>query len=1350
MDGSRTVGVAAPTITAVAVTSTPQLETDTYGAGETIRFAVTFSAAVTVTGDPQFAFSLGNSGAARRESAAYDAGLSTTTMLVFGYTVQATDEDDNGIFLLDKTDTPPAPVELDADDAIVLAADASVSADLDYTGRRSEANHKVDGSRAATTPAPTTSDATITISQDTAYTFEASDFNFADDDTGDTLDSVRVVTLPDAGGLTLNGRVVTLNQVVSRGDIDADRLVFTPAPNANGSPYTTFSFKVSDGTNESEAATMTINVLEGINQPSTITAYWRESDPENRSVQIQAVCGSTETFRGYWLPPVKSIRNDVSSYKVPDEWEAAVTAEHGASNVSYTIQNSADIAEYPEITGRVGIDGYSKLTIRVRGRFGLEGWGSWSPSVSLWCNTADSAPQTANTLATGTPGISGTPRVGETLTATTDRIADEDGLTGAAFTYQWIRHDLTTTADTDIDGATGQTYTMAEADDGHGIKVRVTFTDDAGHRESLTSNTVVAAPAQNAEPDPLTASFESMPETHDGTAFTFRLVFSEAISTSYTVVRDQAFDVTAGSVTNARRVDGRSDLWAITITPDGDDVTVALPATTDCAATGAICTSDGRRLSHARSQTVRASRTPFLASFAQAPDEHVGDPFTLQLELGKNAPGLSYRTVRDHLLGVTNGTVTKAKRRTKGSNQSWTVTIDPDSSADVRVVVRTANSCDEAHAVCTANGQLLTGDLRLTVDGPASLSVANAEVEEASGATLDFVVTLSRRRFAATTVQYATADGTATAGTDYTAVLGTLTFARLETSKTVSVPVLVDAHDEGEETLTLTLTGASGATIGDGTATGTIVNHDPLPRALLARFGRTAAVHVVEHVEERLQAPREPGVRGRFAGRELRRGMERDIALSVLTHLSGGVGGHPGGEGLHDAGGSPPAGSAALGMPGLAAGRSMAAGAPVASAAGPMAAGVGSDGGVFTGRGLLQAGLGGGDVLTGSAFALNRETGHGGILSFWSRGAQGQCSGREGALALGGRVRTTMVGADYATGPLVAGLSLSHSRGLGEYTGVTAGRVASAVTGLYPWLGYRATDRITVWGVAGYGWGGLLLTPDGGPALKSGLSMAMAAAGTRGELVAGGAGGVALAFKADALWVGTATDGVDGPAGRLAATTAAVSRFRTGLEGSRDYALAGRLSLRPMVEVGLRHDSGDAETGAGMDIGGGLLMSDTATGLAVDVRVRTLVVHQAAGFAERGMAVSLSYNPTPSTPLGLTARVAPSWGGQATSGAEALWGRETMTGMAAGGVAQGTRLDGEVGYGLPVGSRFVGTPRVGFGTSEYGRDYRLGYSLGVLDRQRLDVELGVDAHRRESPLQGGASTGALGRATVRW
>ena len=85
-------------------------------------------------------------------------------------------------------------------------------------------------------------------------------------------------------------------------------------------------------------------------------------------------------------------------------------------------------------------------------------------------------------------------------------------------------------------------------------------------------------------------------------------------------------------------------------------------------------------------------------------------------------------------------------------------------------------------------------------------------------------MTLSRASSADVTVDYATSDGTATAGADYTSTSGTLTFAASETAKTVSVPVLDDATDEDDEAFTLTLTNASGGGVSlqDGTATGTI------------------------------------------------------------------------------------------------------------------------------------------------------------------------------------------------------------------------------------------------------------------------------------------------------------------------------------------------------------------------------------------------------------------------------------------------------------------------------------------------------------------------------------------------
>ena len=118
----------------------------------------------------------------------------------------------------------------------------------------------------------------------------------------------------------------------------------------------------------------------------------------------------------------------------------------------------------------------------------------------------------------------------------------------------------------------------------------------------------------------------------------------------------------------------------------------------------------------------------------------------------------------------------------------------------------------------------------------------------------------------------------------------------------------------------------------------------------------------------------------------------------------------------------------------------------------------------------------------------------------------------------------------------------------------------------------------------------------------------------------------------------------------------------------------------------------------------------------------------------------------------LTAKVAPSWGRAGPGpGAEALWGNQMAYGMGSHQMyGSGGQVAAEVGYGLPVGARFVGTPRVGLTTSEYGRDYRVGYGLGVLDRSDVNFELGVDAQRRESPMHGEASNGFMGRGTLGW
>ena len=103
-----------------------------------------------------------------------------------------------------------------------------------------------------------------------------------------------------------------------------------------------------------------------------------------------------------------------------------------------------------------------------------------------------------NSPATGVPTITGTAQVGQTLTASTSGIADTDGLSNPSFSYQWVSNDGTN--DTDISGATNSTYTLVEVDEGKTIKVRVSFTDDAGHEEAVSSPATATVAAAVVKP----------------------------------------------------------------------------------------------------------------------------------------------------------------------------------------------------------------------------------------------------------------------------------------------------------------------------------------------------------------------------------------------------------------------------------------------------------------------------------------------------------------------------------------------------------------------------------------------------------------------------------------------------------------------------------------------------------------------------------------------------------------------------------------------------------------------------------------------------------------------------------
>ena len=277
-----------------------------------------------------------------------------------------------------------------------------------------------------------------------------------------------------------------------------------------------------------------------------------------------------------------------------------ITDSDGLTNATFTYQWLADDAAISGATGStytlVAAD--SGKAIKVQVSFTDD-----AGNTETLTSAASAAVTAVNSPAAGAPTITGTAQVGETLTANTSGISDSDGLTNVTFTYQWLADDA------DIAGATGSTYTLVAADAGKAIKVQVSFTDDAGNTESLTSVvTATAAPRQT----PFTAATHSAPAYHDGrSTFTFELRFSEESPLSYRTLRDHAFTVTGGEVVKARRLEqGKNVRWEITVRPDGNGtVTIVLPVTTDCAAEGAICTAGGRMLSNELTFTVPGPST---------------------------------------------------------------------------------------------------------------------------------------------------------------------------------------------------------------------------------------------------------------------------------------------------------------------------------------------------------------------------------------------------------------------------------------------------------------------------------------------------------------------------------------------------------------------------------------------------------------------------------------------------------------------------------------------------------------------------------------------------------------------
>ena len=668
---------------------------------------------------------------------------------------------------------------------------------------------------------------------------------------------------------------------------------------------------------------------------------------------------------------------------------------------------------------------------------------------------------------------------------------------------------------------------------------------------------------------------------------------------------------------------------------------------------------------------------PLTASFSNVPAEHGGageaNRFTFDLTFSE-APKVSYRTLRDHAFSITGGDVKRAQRKVQGSNQSWTITVEPDGWGDVSLSLPGNRACSASNAVCTADNRQLSNSPSASIQGPAALSVADASANENDDSGLEFAVTLDRSSTLTVTVDYATSNGTATAGHDYTATSGTLTFNPGETAKTITVPLLNDAIDDGGETMTLTLSNADNARIADGTATGTIENSDPLQQAWIARFGRTVASDVVDGITDRLA----------------NRGASSEVQIAGVTLQ------HNGSTWTETPREETELGDTLKDEHPLETGQTMSAR----------------------------------DLMLRSSFRRQgqSESPGGPAWGAWGRFSTSSFDGKADGVTLSGDVTTGLLGADVGTDEWTAGVALSTARGDGPFHLVAdgdgnnnvrceRGTIESRLTSVHPYAQVSVTDAVDVWAIAGYGTGDMTIDHTPCRTLQTDINMTMAATGVRGQVMEAAAGdAIDATIRTDVLWLRVTSDRTEG----LLGAQADVTRLRLMIDAGRSFT-AGAGTLTPTLEVGLRHDSGDAEEGVGFEIGGGLAYQ--GAGITIEGKARTLVAHDDSGYDEWGASFAVRIDPG-SDGRGMSLSITPTWG-NAASEAEQLWSTRTAEDLVGANEFEADRrIDAELGYGLGgPGGMGILTPYAAVSlTNGAERTLRGGLRWKASERATLGIE----------------------------
>ncbi len=381
------------------------------------------------------------------------------------------------------------------------------------------------------------------------------------------------------------------------------------------------------------------------------------------------------------------------------------------------------------------------------------------------------------------------------------------------------------------------------------------------------------------------------------------------------------------------------------------------------------------------------------------------------------------------------------------------------------------------------------------------------------------------------------------------------------------------------------------------------------------------------------------------------------------------------------------------------------------------------------------------DLLARSAFELPlTRTDADGLPTWtlWGRGAASGFAGQpEEGFKMDGTLYSSYLGLDYRQASLLMGLAVAHGTGKVNYerTGSTKVGVDVHLTSLLPYAHWQPYAGLGVWGLLGAGWGNMDLKAAGDPRTHTtALTSWLGAIGGRQALTTWQ--GIDLAAKTDGFLTTVRSEAKM----HLPEARGHAERVRLLIEAQAALALSPVSQLRQRMEVGGRWDSGTAEQGLGLELGGGLAYTQTDWGLSVDMQGRYLLMHEDGPFEDWGASVHVRLDPGIGGE-GAYLTVAPVWG-QPGSGVEQVWGTAAaVPGGNTSAQATGWRpanVEVDVGYGLALADgRGLLTPYGGLVLGEPGTArYRLGsrWALSTL------LDLSVEGERAEQSGQAVAHT----------